>query len=264
MTVSMPAQFDQNFEGLMSLVGLLRGPDGCPWDREQTRESFRDQFLEEAYELIEALDEGDPEAITEEVGDVLLHAAFQIQLGKETNAFNDEDVIGGLINKLIRRHPHVFAKANGDLNASDVLANWDDIKRAEKTKSEKMSTIDGVPTAMPSLSRAQDIQNKAARVGFDWNDILGVLDKVQEEINELKTARNSEAAEAEIGDLIFSIVNVARWIKVDAETALRKSNNRFSSRFKTMELIASQRGAEFGALPMEEKESLWAEAKRSS
>ena len=209
MTVSMPAQFDQNFEGLMSLVGLLRGPDGCPWDREQTRESFRDQFLEEAYELIEALDEGDPEAITEEIGDVLLHAAFQIQLGKETNAFNAEDVIGGLINKLIRRHPHVFApeddKHGTSLNAAEVKLQWERIKTKERAAAGKPKTLlRDIPVSMPSLLRAFRLGKQAASVGFDWASVDDVGDKLNEELIELKAARATgepNQIEEEIGDL---------------------------------------------------------------
>ena len=245
----------------MALVGYLRGPDGCPWDREQTRESFRDQFLEEAYELIEALDEGDPGAIAEEVGDVLLHTAFQIQLGTEENRFTDAQVFATLIAKLVRRHPHVFQPTGVDLDADRVLANWDDIKRAEKPAGDRPSAVDGVPPAMPSLASAQRLQRKAARTGFDWDDIGGVLDKVREEAGELQDATTPEQTEAELGDLLFSLVNVGRWLNVDAETALRKANQRFTARFKAMEEMAKTRGLDFKALSLNEKESLWQEAK---
>ena len=180
--------FPPTFEGLTALVGRLRGPDGCPWDREQTRESFRDQFLEEAYELIEALDGGDPDAIAEEVGDVLLHAAFQIRLGTEEGEFTETDVLEGLIAKLVRRHPHVFDRPQEGLDAGQVLANWDDIKRAEKPAGDRPSAMDGVPSAMPALARAERIQRRAARTGFDWDDAAGVMDKVREEIGELQGA----------------------------------------------------------------------------
>ena len=245
----------------MALVGYLRGPDGCPWDREQTRETFRDQFLEEAYELIEAVDEGDPAAIAEEVGDVLLHTAFQIQMGTEGNLFTDAQVFATLIAKLVRRHPHVFEPTGVDLDAGQVLTNWDDIKRAEKSAGDRPSAIDGVPTAMPSLASAQRLQRKAARTGFDWDDIAGVLDKVREEAGELKEAATPEQTEAELGDLLFSLVNVGRWLNVDSESALRKANQRFTARFKAMEEMAKARGLDFKALSLNEKESLWQEAK---
>ena len=258
--------FEPSFEGLMALVGRLRGPGGCPWDAEQTRETFRDQFLEEAYELIEAVDEGDPDAIAEEVGDVLLHTAFQIQLGKEEGSFTDTGVFADLIEKLVRRHPHVFKPAGdgpdgSDLDANRVLSNWDDIKRAEKPAGDRPSAMDGVPSAMPSLAGAQRLGGKAARAGFDWDDMSGVLDKVQEEIAELRDAETPEQTEAELGDLLFSLVNLGRWFDTDAETALRRANQRFASRFRTMEELASERGVDFKALTMSEKEHLWQEAK---
>jgi tetrapyrrole methylase family protein/MazG family protein len=260
------AQFDPSFQGLMALVGRLRGPGGCPWDAEQTRETFRDQFLEEAYELIEAVDEGDPDAIAEEVGDVLLHAAFQIQLGVEEGSFTDAGVFAGLLEKLVRRHPHVFKRTGGGPNGGDwdaerLLANWDDIKRAEKPAGDRPSAIDGVPSAMPSLAGAQRLGGKAARTGFDWNDISGILDKVQEEIAELKAARTPGQTEAELGDLLFSLVNLGRWLDIDAETALRKANQRFAARFRAMEKFASERGADFKSLTLSGKEALWQEAK---
>ncbi len=269
-------RFEPSFEGLMTLVGRLRGPGGCPWDAEQTRETFRDQFLEEAYELIEAVDEGDRDAIAEEVGDVLLHAAFQIQLGKEEGSFTDTGVFAGLIGKLVRRHPHVFKPTGdgpdgsdpdgsdldgSDLDADRVLANWDDIKRAEKPAGDRPSAIDGVPSAMPSLAGAQRLGGKAARTGFDWDDMSGVLDKAQEEIVELQEAETPEQTEAELGDLLFSLVNLGRWFDIDAETALRRANQRFASRFRTMEKLASERGADFKSLTLPEKEALWQKAK---
>lgn len=255
------SEFDQNFQGLMNVLDRLRAPDGCPWDRGQTRESLRDQFLEEAYELVEALDEDDDEAIMEEVGDVLLHAAYQMQLGKEQGRFSEPEVFGALISKLVRRHPHVFEADREDLDASQVLANWDEIKRAEKPHSRRSSAIDGVPRATPSLAGAQAIQGRARRTGFDWEDVAGVLEKVREELDELGAATTAEEAEAEFGDLLFSLVNAARWLQIDAETALRKANRRFASRFRAMEMLARERGDEFRALCAEDKESLWKEVK---
>jgi tetrapyrrole methylase family protein/MazG family protein len=257
-------EFDHSFEGLMEVLDRLRAPDGCPWDRGQTRESLRDQFLEEAYELVEALDEGDDDEIVEEVGDVLLHAAYQIQLGKEEGRFSEPDVIGALIAKLVRRHPHVFEAEREDLDALQVLANWDEIKRAEKPHSQRRSAVDGVPRATPSLAGAQAIQGKAQRTGFDWDDVAGVLEKVREEIDELSAATTAEEAEAEFGDLLFSLVNAARWLQIDAEAALRKANRRFAARFRAMEMLARERGDDFRALCAEDKESLWKEVKEGT
>ena len=255
------SEFDHSFEGLMNLLERLRAPDGCPWDRGQTRESLRDQFLEEAYELVEALDGGDDEAIVEEVGDVLLHAAYQMQVGKEEGRFSEPDVIGTLIAKLVRRHPHVFEADREDLDASQVLAKWDEIKRAEKPHSQRRSAIDGVPRTTPSLAGAQAIQSKAQRTGFDWDNVAGVFGKVREEIDELGAASTAEETEAELGDLLFSLVNAARWLQIDAETALRKANRRFAARFRAMEMLAQERGEDFRTLCAEDKESLWNEVK---
>ena len=255
------SEFDRSFQGLMTVLDRLRAPDGCPWDRVQTRESLRDQFLEEAYELVEALDDGDDEEIMEEVGDVLLHAAFQMQLGKEGGRFSEPEVFGALIAKLVRRHPHVFDADREDLDAAQVLANWDEIKRAEKPHSQRRSAIDGVPRTTPSLAGAQAIQGKAQRTGFDWENMAGVLEKVREEIDELGAATTAEETEAELGDLLFSLVNAARWLQIDAETALRKANRRFASRFRAMEVLARERGDDFRALCAEDKESLWKEVK---
>lgn len=255
------AEFEHTFAGLMDLLGRLRGPDGCPWDRGQSRESLCSQFLEEAYELIEAIEEGDPEAIAEEVGDVILHAGFQIQLAREDGSFTETDVFGSLIAKLVHRHPHVFSANRQSLDAGQVLASWDELKRAEKPDSGRRSAIDGVPRAMPALARAQEIQSKARKTGFDWDELSGVIDKIREETGELAEARTGEEAEAELGDLLFSVVNAARWLDIDAETALRGANRRFAERFRAMENLARERGSDLRDLYPEDRESLWAEVK---
>ena len=253
--------YPSSFDGLMALVAHLRGPDGCPWDHEQTRASMRNYVREESHELLDAIDEDDAAKIAEELGDVLFHAAFQLMLGAETGEFGEEDVFGGVIEKLVRRHPHVF----GDVEvrgSADVLPRWYDIKRQERSD-EDSSVLDGVPSSLPALAHAQTIQQRAARVGFDWDDLDGVLRKVVEEVAELREAEDNARARAELGDLLFSVVNACRWLETDAETALRESSDRFRRRFEHMERASAERGVDFEALTLDEKEALWQKAKRS-
>ncbi len=254
-------RFASSFEGIKDLAARLRGPDGCPWDREQTPESLKHLFLEECYELVEAIEQDDDAKVVEELGDVLFHAVSILQIAEESGAFSGEDVFAGAIDKLVRRHPHVF----GDGVATDttqVGLRWDQIKR-EEMKGTDRSILDGVPKAMPSLAYAQAVQGRAARMGFDWDDYDGVIDKVVEELKELESAESDAAREQELGDLLFSLVNASRWMGMEAETALRQSNRKFYSRFVTMERLARERGQDFEALPLDAKESLWQEAKRS-
>ena len=255
-------QYPNTYDGLLQILARLRGPDGCPWDCEQTRDSLKRQFLEECYELIEAIDEGDVQKLAEELGDVLLHVGLQIQIGEEEGEFTSERVFKLLIEKLVRRHPHIF----GDDKAADareVEANWEIIKRREKAgkESPESSALDGVPRQMPALGYAQAVQVRAARIGFDWNDLGGVLDKVAEEVGELERAQSEAEKEHELGDLLFSIVNSARWMGMDAEGALRKANAQFYRRFALMERLSRERGLNFSRLSMDEKEPLWQEAK---
>ena len=249
------------YDGLVRLVERLRGPEGCPWDREQTHESLISEFLEECYELVEAVELGDPKSLAEELGDVLFHLLFQVQLGTEAGSFNQGQVLQSLVGKLVRRHPHVF----GDVEVSDarqVKDNWEAIKLKEKADDD-VSILVGVPRQMPALAYAQEMQERAARVGFDWEDLRGVLDKVSEELNEMDTAESEAERESEFGDLLFSVVNAARWLGIDAEGALRKANGRFRRRFGTMESLSRERGLSFVDLPLDRKEMLWAEAKLS-
>jgi len=251
--------YPSSFTGLMELVAYLRGPDGCPWDREQTRASIRSDVREECHELLDAIDEDDASRLVEELGDVLFHAAFQIRLGDEGGEFNEQGVFRGVIGKLVRRHPHVFADA--DVSDSDeVLSRWHAIKRQERSDEEAGALV-GVPRSLPSLAHAQTLQERAARVGFDWDDLDGVLRKVDEEVGELRGAEDRAQREAEIGDLLFSLVNVCRWLETDAESALRASSTRFQRRFEAMERIAAERGLSFETLPLDDKEALWQEAK---
>ncbi len=252
--------YPASFDGLLQLVERLRGPQGCPWDRQQTRDSLKPQFLEECYELLEAMDQGDASRLLEELGDVLLHVAFQLQLARERGEFTGADVFRQLIAKLVRRHPHVF----GDVqvaSAEEVVSNWQAIKGQEQAGTEA-SILDGVPRQMPALAYAQAVQERAARVGFDWEDFQGVLAKVVEELREVEAASPGAEREKELGDLLFSLVNASRWLGVDAEGALRQADARFYRRFVAMERLCRQRGLSFKDLPMQEKEALWQEAKR--
>ena len=256
----MPQEFPPTFDGLLALCAHLRGPAGCPWDGEQTHESLKPMLLEEVYELLDAIDGGKREEIAEELGDVLYHLAYQIRIGAEAGEFNERDVAGGVRDKLMRRHPHVF----GDATVSDsgeVAARWDDIKRAEPSNKGK-GTLDGVPRAMPALAYAQALGNRASKVGFEWDDFGGVLDKVREELDELRRTETPQERAAELGDVLFTLVNVARWLKVDAEESLRQTGHKFRARFGHMESLARERGLSVSDLSSDEKEALWVEAKR--
>ena len=258
--MGLDEQYPGTYQGLIQLIERLRGPGGCPWDREQTPESLKRLFLEECYELIEAIEQDDTQKLIEELGDVMFHVAFQIQIGKEADQFTHEQVLESLVAKLIRRHPHIF----GDVRVADareVEANWDVIKREEKTAGDA-SILDGVPRQMPALSYAHAIQERAARAGFDWEEFGGVLEKVAEELGELGQVRSAAERETELGDLLFSIVNATRWLGVDSEETLRHANARFYRRFATMEKLSRQRGLSFPDLSLDEKEALWQEAKR--
>ena len=255
-----------SFESFAEIVAHLRAPNGCPWDREQTHESLRKHLLEEAYEAISAIDSGDFADMREEFGDLLLQVVLQSQIANEEGQFNVSQVIQGIHSKIVRRHPHVF----GDLKlegVQGVLANWEKLKekeRSEKGKGERKEEkglLDGVPKALPALSQAQEYQDRAARVGFDWPEIEGVLDKVKEEIEEIKSAETDFELASEIGDLLFALVNVARWKHVDAESALRGTNQKFRKRFRYVEQGAKKQGRELSTLSLDEMESLWQEAK---
>ncbi|MCX7682439.1 MAG: nucleoside triphosphate pyrophosphohydrolase [Anaerolineae bacterium] len=246
------------FESFQDTVAHLRAPNGCPWDREQTHESLRGSLLEEAYETLAAIDAGDLRALQEELGDLLLQVLIQTQIATEAGEFKMIDVIAGIDAKLKYRHPHVWGTRHVN-NAQEVLQHWERLKRAEK--GDARSVLDGIPAALPALQQADVYSRRAARVGFDWSSPDGVADKVREEMEELERAADMEEREAELGDLLFAIVNWARWLGLDAETALRKANARFARRFRTMERMAQQQGVDMSALTMEELESLWQKAK---
>ena len=258
--MSGSSDYTHDFAGASAIMRHLRGPEGCPWDRRQTRDDLKAQFLEECYELVEAIEEGDASKVAEELGDVVLHVLFQLEIGHERGEFTPEDVFGGLIDKLRRRHTHVFGDADAG-DADEVMANWQAIKRRERRQAGE-SILDGVPRGMPALSHAQALQQRASHAGFDWDDVSGVLDKLSEEIGELAESEGAAEREAEFGDLLFATVNAGRWLDLDAEGALRQANARFYRRFELMERMCRDRGLAFEALPLDDKERLWQEAKR--
>jgi tetrapyrrole methylase family protein/MazG family protein len=251
-----------SFESFQELIAHLRAPEGCPWDREQTHQSLRPHLMEEAYEVLVALDEDDPQAMSEEFGDLLLQIVLHAQIASEFGEFSMTDILSGIHEKIIRRHPHVF----GDLSVKDketVLTNWELLKADERKAGLKKgdSLFDGVSLALPALVQADTYQKRAARVGFDWQNVQGVIDKVREEIREIQGAETKAEYEDEIGDLLFSIVNLARWSEIDAESALRRANIRFRKRFMSMEAQARLQGRTLQAFSTEELDALWEIAK---
>lgn len=255
----LPAQ--STLQALAEVTAVLRRPGGCPWDREQTPQSLRPGFLEEVAEMVEALDADDPHALQEEMGDVLFHLVMQAQMAREEELFRLSDVLSGIITKLRRRHPHVW----GDVEVQDsaeVVANWEKIKADEKDRAKSESLLDGIPFALPALMRSQKIQERVRRVGFDWPDSDGVKAKLREELAELERARGRSQQAAELGDVLFAVVNLARWLGIDAESALREANARFTRRFQILETLAQERGIVLAQADLDMLERLWQEAKQ--
>jgi tetrapyrrole methylase family protein / MazG family protein len=247
---------DSDFSRLLEIMSLLRSENGCPWDREQTHASLRQHLLEEAYEVIETIDEGRLEELPGELGDLLLQVIFHAQIAAEQSLFTMDDVVASITEKLIRRHPHVFGDATVK-TADEQIVRWEQTKMK---KEGKKSAIDGVPRELPALLRAFRMQNKAAAVGFDWPEITPVWDKIQEEIAELQEAvqsGNSEHVEEELGDLLFSIVNVSRFLKANPEDALRRTIEKFSRRFSSVELEFNRRGQAMEQATLEELDAEW-------
>lgn len=248
-----------SFEGLEKMVTYLTGPEGCPWDKKQTPISLSPMLLEECYELVEAIENNDIKNIIEEIGDVIFHLAFQIKLADSENLFDSKAIFRNVIDKYIRRHPHVFTnKKIKDI--PELKKNWEDLKKLEKEK-DRDSALDGIPRSLPSLAYAEVIQKRAANTGFDWETLPEIDEKVIEELNELRNAKSEKEKEEEFGDLIFTLVNIARHQGIDAEQALRQSNRKFHSRFTKMEILSSNRGREFEELNINEKDALWDEVK---
>jgi MazG family protein len=253
-------------ERLRRILARLRGPGGCPWDREQTLATLKPCLIEECYELLDVMDGADCEAHAEELGDVLLQVLFQTQIREERGEFSLEDVANRLADKLVRRHPHVFGNTQVD-GTEDVLRNWELIKKDEKSAAADAaprSALAGVPAALPALLRAQRVQAKAARVGFDWPDEQGPRGKIEEELAELEAAiaaGDPQAMASEMGDLLFSLVNLCRFLKIDAEEALRTCTARFSRRFQIIERKLHEDGRNMSTCNLEELDVLWEAAK---
>ncbi len=250
----------KKFEELVEIVEKLRAPDGCPWDREQTNQSLLPYFIEEVYELIESVDEENWDTVKEELGDLLLHVVFQASIGEDEGKFKLADSLTNVNEKLVRRHPHVFGDAKADA-AFHAKQNWEAQKHKEKGRK---SRLDGVPKNLPALVRAQRLQQKASYAGFDWDEVEQVWDKVHEEIQELKDAQSNEAKDhiaEEIGDVLFAVVNLARYLDIPAEDALRKTNQKFTSRFSKVEEGIKAQGKELEDATLEEMDAIWEMAK---
>ena len=254
--INQHKSIEDSLSQLIEIVEKLRAPGGCPWDRDQTQASLLPYFLEEIYEVIESVEEGNMELLKEELGDILLHVVFQASIGKENEDFTLQDSLNYVNEKLIRRHPHVFAdaKAEGPFHAKQ---NWEAAKHDEK---KRESRLDGVPGTLPALTRSQRLQEKASYAGFDWKKVEQVWEKVHEEIGELKEAEEkgiTEQIEEEIGDTLFSIVNLSRFLGISAETALRKTNRKFTSRFAQVEKELKKRGKKVEDSSLEEMDEIW-------
>ncbi|HEV8383339.1 MAG TPA: nucleoside triphosphate pyrophosphohydrolase [Candidatus Acidoferrales bacterium] len=274
------------FEALVALQERLLAPDGCPWDREQTHESLRTYLIEETYEVLEALDARDDQRLPGELGDLLLQIVFHAQLARQAGRFDIRDVIERIHTKMVRRHPHVFGEVKAATSKA-VLKNWEQLKAEERAKTEKSgagtegqgsfaslrmttgSVLEGVPHTLPALLEAYQITRRAANIGFDWDDVEGILEKLREETAELREhlgpardAQTQQRVEEELGDLLFVAVNLARFLNVDPEITLKKANRKFISRFRAMEEEAARRGGRLADVPREEMEALWERAKR--
>ncbi len=263
MVKSFDFKAKYDFYDLVKIMKALRGEGGCPWDAEQTHESIKKNFIEETYEVIEAINKNDPDLLCEELGDVLLQVVFHAEMEQEKNVFNMDNVTDGICKKLIERHPHVFGevKVNG---TEDVLTNWDAIKRNKKGQKTQSEAMQFIPRELPALMRGTKIQEKAKKAGFDWDNIDDVFNKLDEEIKELKEAYKSgvkKDIEEELGDVLFSTVNLSRFLDCDAEEALTLSNDKFISRYTRVENLAKERNIDMKNTPLEELDKLWDEVK---
>jgi len=260
------------FEELVAVQARLRAPGGCPWDREQTHLTLRTYLIEESYEVLDAIESGSAEGLTEELGDLLLQVLFHADMARETGAFDISDVITGIHNKMVRRHPHVFGDVKAE-TAGEVLKNWAQLKAKEKQATSRdgassqtpaPSALDGVPRNLPALLEAFQMTRRASQVGFDWDHVEGIFEKLEEETAELRAAleaSRNRAIEEEVGDLLFSVVNLARFLGFDPEVTLKHSNQKFKERFQKMESVASRSGQHLSKLSKEELEQLWEAAK---
>ena len=255
----MPKKESDRFRELKEIIARLRGPNGCPWDKKQTHASLRPFLVEESYEVLQALDEGIPEKLRAELGDLLLQIMLHAQIAAETGQFDIDDVISGISNKLIHRHPHVF----GGQEVKDVVEveqSWEALKQEERAEGE--SILAGMPEQMPALAYSQSMQRRVAGVGFDWEKVEDIIDKLAEEVAEIKQATNHQERANEFGDLLFTLANIARRLDIDLEMALRSANQRFYRRFTLMEKLCRQRGINLASLSLDEQNALWEEAKQ--
>lgn len=252
------------FSALVELVARLRGPDGCPWDRKQTHESLKPFLVEECYEVLDALEDGAADKIKEELGDLLFQIVLHARLAEEMGRFSMKEVLLFNLEKMTRRHPHVFGDKKLETD-KEVLANWEEIKKSEEGYSKRKSILDGVPKDLPALLRAHRLQERAARIGFDWNHINEVMPKLDEELNEFKESLSrgdAESTEEELGDIFFVLVNISRFLGVNPEEALRKTIGKFIRRFRYIEETAAASGRPLSGMTLEEMDRLWEEAKK--
>jgi tetrapyrrole methylase family protein/MazG family protein len=252
-----------SFEEFQELIAHLRSPEGCPWDREQSHQTLRRNLMEETFEALEAIDRADPELMQEEFGDLLLQITLHAQIASENGDFTMSDVIKGIYSKLVHRHPHVF----GDMDLKDaqvVIKNWERLKALERGENEQKEKglLEGIPTSMPALAVADAYQRRAARVGFDWPKIEGVIDKIKEEIDEFMNSDGKKAQVEEIGDILFAVANMARWVDIDPEAALRSANEQFRIRFAVIESEAQRSGKQLSDMTLEEMDEIWHRAKK--
>ena len=259
--INWSAKSSYTCKDLEEIVRILRHPGGCPWDQEQTHQSIRRNFLEESYEVAEAIDRDDGDALKEELGDVLLQVYFHTSIEEDAGRFTLDDVADGVCKKLIYRHPHVFGDVTVD-STDQVLSNWEELKKKEKHQATQADAVDAVARTLPALWRAEKMKKKAAKAGFDWRDVSGALDKLSEELDELKAAALSGDGDPveELGDLLFSAVCVARFLDTDPEDALHAACDKFSARFRKMEALAAQRGLALDKLSDREQIALWRES----
>ena len=253
----VPKDLNQ-FSALVEIIARLRAPNGCPWDRKQTHASLREFILEECYEVLQAIDDGNMNALSQELGDLLLQIVLQTQIAREAGEFELADVLTSINTKLIHRHPHVFGLAKAE-TPEEVAHNWEALKQEERGNAPLLASV---PRQMPALAYSQAIQRRVAEAGFDWKDVDGVIEKLVEEIRELKQAGSDKERGQEFGDLLFTLVNIARRLGVDSEVVLREANQRFCRRFTHMEGLCRQRGLTFSRLSFDEQNQLWEEAKR--
>ncbi len=264
MSVDFNFKTKYGIDDLREIMRILRSPGGCPWDREQNHASIKKSLIEETYEVIEAINKEDDTLLCEELGDVLLQVVFHAQMADERNAFGFDEITDGICKKLIERHPHVFGDIKVD-NSAEVLVNWEQIKSQSKNRKTQTDKMLSVPRELPALMRSTKLQEKAAKVGFDWDNADGAFDKIDEEARELKEAYKSgetEHIKEELGDLLFSVVNVSRFLNVDAEEALTLSADKFLNRFAVVEKLADERGIDMKSSSIEELDRLWDEAKK--